>query len=173
MLFGILGKKNSSKEAKHLYNTALDQSRLEVFYSEYGVPDSVDGRFEMIALHVFLILHRLKQKDINNNDLSQELFDHMFKDLDQALREMGIGDLSVGRKVKSMAKAFYGRVAAFEASLHDEKELNEAIFRNVYRGQKGNAQNSLKLAKYLEKQVAHLSDLKNAELTTTTNLFKN
>ena len=62
MFFGILGKKNSSKKAKHLYDTALNQSRLEVFYSEYGVPDSVDGRFEMIALHVFLILHRLKQR---------------------------------------------------------------------------------------------------------------
>ena len=72
-----------------------------------------------------------------------------------------------------MAKAFYGRIAAFEASLHDEKELNEAIFRNVYRGQKANALNSLKLTKYLEKQVAHLSDLKKSELTTTTYLFKN
>ena len=114
MFFRILGKKNSTKKAKHLYNNALNQSRLEVFYSEYGVPDSVDGRFEMIALHVFLILHRLKQRDIGDEDLSQELFDHMFKDLDQALREMGIGDLSVGRKVKSMAKAFYGRIAGEE-----------------------------------------------------------
>lgn len=173
MFLGILGKEDNTKRAQHLYQTALEQSRLEIFYSEFAVPDSVDGRFEMISIHVFLILHRLKQTDINDEGLSQALFDHMFKDLDQALREMGIGDLGVGRKVKAMAKAFYGRIASFEASLSNEKELSEAILRNVYRGQKINTTNALKLAKYLGRQVAHLAEQKKDEIITTSKLFKN
>lgn len=173
MFLNIFGKKVSSHRARQLYKTALEQSRLKVFYSEYGVPDSVDGRFEMIAMHVFLILHRLKQTDAKDNELSQALFDHMFKDLDQALREMGIGDLSVGRRVKAMAKAFYGRIAAFEASLDNEKDLNEAILRNVYRGQETDKSNALKLAKYLQRQISHLSKLKKAELAASNNFFKN
>jgi len=173
MFTKILEKKTNSDRARRLYKNALAQSRLPIFYEKYDVPDSIDGRFEMIALHVFIILHRLKQDDSRDDGLSQALFDHMFRDLDHALREMGIGDLGVGRKVKAMAKAFYGRIAAFEGGLDNEKELSEAILRNVFRGQEIKAPNAIKLTKYLKRQVAHLSNLENAELFSTNDLFEN
>lgn len=119
--------------AEALYGSLVDQARQPAFYASLGVPDTVDGRFEMVALHVFLVLHRLKAEPATE-DFRQALFDTMFADMDRSLREMGVSDLSVGRHVKNMAKGFYGRVAAYESGLADAQDaaLGEAIRRNVY-----------------------------------------
>jgi cytochrome b pre-mRNA-processing protein 3 len=119
--------------AEALYGSLVDQARQPAFYTTLGVPDTVDGRFEMVALHVFLVLHRLKAEPATE-DFRQALFDTMFADMDRSLREMGVSDLSVGRHVKNMAKGFYGRVAAYESGLADAQDaaLGEAIRRNVY-----------------------------------------
>jgi cytochrome b pre-mRNA-processing protein 3 len=119
--------------AEALYGSLVDQARQPAFYATLGVPDTVDGRFEMVALHVFLVLHRLKAEPATE-DFRQALFDTMFADMDRSLREMGVSDLSVGRHVKNMAKGFYGRVAAYESGLADAQDaaLGEAIRRNVY-----------------------------------------
>ncbi|MGH6960592.1 MAG: ubiquinol-cytochrome C chaperone family protein, partial [Dongiaceae bacterium] len=100
----------------------------------YGVPDSLDGRFELIALHTFLILHRLKTADdAEAGALGQALVDGLFADMDASLREMGAGDLGVGPKVKQMAQAFYGRIAAYEAGLDTRgPALAAALRRNLY-----------------------------------------
>jgi cytochrome b pre-mRNA-processing protein 3 len=119
--------------AQDLYAAIVAQARQPAFYSGLGVPDTVDGRFEMIALHAFLVLHRLKGTDAGA-ELGQAVFDAMFADMDRNLREMGVGDLSVGPRVKSMAEGFYGRVAAYDAGLQqaDDGTLLEALRRNVY-----------------------------------------
>jgi cytochrome b pre-mRNA-processing protein 3 len=119
--------------ALRLYETIVEQAREPKFFSRYGVPDTLDGRFELLALHGFLVLNRLKAERARTAELAQELFDVMFSDLDRALREMGVGDLGVGRQVKTMAKAFYGRIGAYEAGLAaDDARLGQALRRNLF-----------------------------------------
>jgi cytochrome b pre-mRNA-processing protein 3 len=119
--------------ALRLYETIVERAREPVFFSRYGVPDTLDGRFELLALHGFLVLNRLKAERARTAELAQELFDVMFSDLDRGLRELGVGDLGVGRQVKTMAKAFYGRIGAYEAGLAaDDARLGEALRRNLF-----------------------------------------
>ena len=123
-----------ARPAADLYADIVRQSREPAFYEIAAVPDTVDGRFEMISLHAFLILRQLKGEDKRVKKLSQTLFDEMFADMDQSLREIGIGDLSIGKHIKKMAQAFYGRIAAYESALDGKAEetLEEALLRNHY-----------------------------------------
>jgi len=121
-----------SEVAGHLYEIAVDQARRPAFYSAYQVPDNLDGRFELIALHVFLLLHRLKASYPETRDLAQALHDRFFADMDRSLREMGAGDLGVGKRVKRMAEGFYGRIPAYEAALADDTVAADALRRNLY-----------------------------------------
>ncbi len=120
--------------AERLYAALVTQAREPGFYREGRVPDSLDGRFELVALHAFLLLRRLRAEGQAGAALAQALFDRMFVDMDESLREIGVGDLSVGKRVKAMAKAFYGRAAAYEAGLADSAPatLEEALARNLY-----------------------------------------
>lgn len=120
--------------AQDLYAAIVAQARQPAFYAALGVPDTVDGRFEMVALHAFLVLRRLKETPAPGAALGQALFDAMFADMDRSLREMGVGDLGVGRRVKSMAEGFYGRIGAYDAALllPADDALQEALRRNVY-----------------------------------------
>jgi cytochrome b pre-mRNA-processing protein 3 len=115
------------------YRRVVEQARQPAFFVECGVPDTLDGRFELICLHAFLFLHRLKRERPRTAPLAQRFFDLMFADFDRSLREMGTGDLSVGREVKRMAAAFFGRIAAYEVGLEtDEAALAPALARNLY-----------------------------------------
>ena len=101
-----------------------------MFYADWGVPDTLDGRFDMISLHAFLVLDRLKGTE---QAFRQGLVDEFFADMDRSLREMGVGDLSVGKKVRKMAEVFYGRVAAYDQALAGpDGALEAAIARNVF-----------------------------------------
>jgi cytochrome b pre-mRNA-processing protein 3 len=117
--------------AYRLYTGAVEAARQPAFYARLGVPDTLDGRFELVALHVALVLRRLKTEP-SAKEFAQEVFDAMFADLDRALREMGTGDLSVGKQVKRMAAAFYGRALAYERGLAGSEDLAEALRRNLY-----------------------------------------
>jgi cytochrome b pre-mRNA-processing protein 3 len=130
----MLFRSNSVREAAALaYSRVVEQSRRPGFFTDCGVPDTVDGRFELICLHAFLYLHRLKREQRRAAPLGQRFFDTMFADFDRSLREMGTGDLSVGREIKRMAEAFYGRVAAYEQGLAgDESVLQPALQRNLF-----------------------------------------
>jgi cytochrome b pre-mRNA-processing protein 3 len=122
-----------AQHAAALYRTIVEQARQPIFYTAYGVPDTLDGRFEVIALHMFLVLHRLKTDDPAARELSQVLFDTMFGDMDRSLREMGVTDLGVGRRVRAMAEGLYGRMAAYEAGLAAEDSvMAPALRRNLY-----------------------------------------
>jgi cytochrome b pre-mRNA-processing protein 3 len=100
------------------------------------VPDTLDGRFDMIGLYTFLLIQRLKREPAPGPALAQAVFDAMFSDMDVNLREMGVGDLSVGRKVRVMWEAFHGRAAAYAAAMTagDMAALDAALERNVWRG---------------------------------------
>lgn len=131
MILSRLFRSGAPSRAIGLYRAIVIQARQTVFYSVHGVPDSVDGRYEMIALHVFLVLQQLKAS--GEGGLAQDLFDTMFADMDQSLREMGAGDLGVGRRVRAMAEGLYGRIAAYEAGLAGNDEtLAAALRRNLY-----------------------------------------
>jgi cytochrome b pre-mRNA-processing protein 3 len=123
--------------ANALYNTIVAQSRHPGFYLDGGVADTLDGRFDMIVLHAFLVMRRLRDAGQEGEELSQVLFDEMFSDMDRSLREMGVGDMGVGKRVRAMGKAFLGRVKAYEEALDDggEAALGEALNRNLYRSE--------------------------------------
>ena len=135
MKFPALFRRSRVKETAHtLYIVVVEQARRPAFYRHCGVPDTVDGRFDMIAIHTFLLLRRLKRDHAQTADLAQALFDRMFADMDQNLRQMGVGDLGVAKRIKAMAKAFYGRVAAYEAGLAaEDATLADALRRNLFR----------------------------------------
>jgi cytochrome b pre-mRNA-processing protein 3 len=171
-MINIFSKRNRAKEVgEELYRIVLAQARSPKFYSDWGVADTVDGRFEMISLHAFLVLHRLKQEDFGEVRLGQVLFDAMFRDFDRALREMGAGDLGVGKRVKKMAKAFYGRISAFEKGLDNPGILHEAILRNIYRGDEIDEANADAMADYVLEQVSHLASLPAEEFSSNKFLF--
>ena len=117
--------------SRTVYERIVAQARQPAFYAGHGVPDTPDGRFEMLALHLFLVLHRLKreQGDPAAAMLAQELTDRMMADMDANLREMGAGDLGIGRQVKRLASGLYGRIAAYEAGL----DRGEAALRRTVR----------------------------------------
>lgn len=123
--------------ASVLYEAIVGQARRPEFYLACGVPDTVQGRFEMIALHMFLVLHRLKREGQPATALAQDLFDLMFQDMDRNLRELGTGDLAVGKRIKTLAQGLYGRIAAYERGLGEgggtgPDSLGQAITRNVF-----------------------------------------
>jgi cytochrome b pre-mRNA-processing protein 3 len=135
MLERWFARKPPAENSEEIYRRIVAQARRPEFYAAGGVPDSLDGRFEMLALHVFLVLHRLQRErgDPACAALAQALADRMTADLDANLREMGAGDLGVGRRVKRMAEALYGRIAAYEAGIDGgEDVLRQAVRRNVF-----------------------------------------
>lgn len=132
-IFRLFRSASVDTRGEALYDAAVAQARQPALYAARQVPDTLDGRFELVALHVFLILHRLKRTAAPGPAIAQALVDHMFADMDRSLREMGTGDLGVGRRVKAMAKAFYGRVAAYESALAAAPgALENALRRNAY-----------------------------------------
>lgn len=121
-------------EGRRLYETLAAQARLPVFYADLGVPDSIDGRFEMLCVHAHAIFHRLRGRGAQADQLGQATYDAMFAGLDAALREMGVADLGVGRRIKIMTHALNGRIQAYDAALAsaDAGELPAALRRNAY-----------------------------------------
>lgn len=119
-----------------LYGHAVAAAREPALYSVLGVPDTLDGRFDMVGLHAALLIRRLRALPEPGAVLAQAVFDAMFSDMDINLREMGVSDLSVGRKVRAMWEAFHGRAFSYEAALAagDGVALAEALERNVWRG---------------------------------------
>lgn len=165
MLANLLRKKQTydRKAAEQIYLAVTEQARMPHFYSVWDVPDTVEGRYEMLILHMFFVL-RLLQEDKDKSsaqtkeaeDFAQALFDIMFKDMDRSLREQGVGDLGVPKRIKKMAKAFYGRVFAYENGLKDGT-LAAAVGRNIYDSNSAAPEKSVKqLAQYAEKQYAHI-----------------
>lgn len=137
-------RKEYEKTAALLYSAAVDQARKPGFYQGLGVPDNLDGRFELICLHAFLVLNRIKGAGERATGVSRELYDIFFADMDRCLREMGAGDLGVGHKVQRMAEGFFGRLQAYDAACEakggeaegvetkDGEDLSEVLRRNLY-----------------------------------------
>jgi cytochrome b pre-mRNA-processing protein 3 len=151
----LLGRKTRDIEA--VYSAIVTAARQRHFYAEWGVPDTVDGRFDMIVLHLFLVLERLRMEKVHE-EVSQDLTDYFFQDMDRSLREMGVGDLSVGKKVRKMAEACYGRMMAYSNAIaSDDGELEQVVARNVYAGSLHD-ENVAKLTAWIRKAHALLRE---------------
>lgn len=137
--------------AEGLYAQAVAQARRPGFYLACRVPDTVDGRFDMVVLHVVLLVRRLAREGADGAALAQHLFDTTLDDMDRSLREMGAGDLGVGRRVKAMARAFYGRARAYGAALdsRDRAALEAALARNLIGAAGGAAASVRAIADYV------------------------
>ena len=134
-MFGRWFKKDPMKEAgARLYDDVVEAARRPQLYGPAGAPDTVDGRFDMIVMHAVLVMRRLREGGQPGQAAAQALFDRMFDDMDAALREMGTGDLKVGKKIREMGEAFYGRAKAFDEALRsgDEETLAGVVARNLY-----------------------------------------
>src|SRR5262245_23982158 len=136
-LYALFAKpaERARRAAEH-YMALVVQARRPEFYESMGVPDTLDGRFDLIVLHASLYLKRMRAAGRDGRDLAQAVFDNMFDNLDQTLREMGVGDVTLPRKVRAMVEAFYGRAAAYDTALADSNDaaLVEALSRNIYAG---------------------------------------
>ncbi|MFG1479523.1 ubiquinol-cytochrome C chaperone family protein [Xanthobacter sp. V4C-4] len=132
-MFKLFRSSKSRETIERLYGVIVAQSRRAGFYTDFGVPDTLEGRFEMVLLHTILVCHRLKAGNATEQAVSQGVFDAFAADMDRTLREMGVGDLSVPKKMKKIGAAFYGRAAAYDAALaaDDDTLLVAALARNV------------------------------------------
>jgi cytochrome b pre-mRNA-processing protein 3 len=143
-----------------IYGMIVAQVREPVFYRDLGVPDTVGGRFDLLLLHLWMILRRLKPI-AGGAGLSQALFDHFCDDLDANLREMGVGDLTVPKRMRAFGEAFYGRTAAYDLALTAGAEaLARALCKNILNGDK--LEQARQLASYVEAVIAALAHLDDA-----------
>jgi cytochrome b pre-mRNA-processing protein 3 len=160
MILGMFKKrKPRASDIRGAYEKIVAAARHPVLYARWGVPDTVDGRFDMIALHAFLAMDRLADRDF-----AQWLSDEFFRDMDRSLREMGAGDVTVPKKVRKMAEAFHGRAAAYRQALasgHSEA-IEAAIARNVFVGGGGDIP---ALSAYMRAQYSHLEGVAPASLS--------
>jgi cytochrome b pre-mRNA-processing protein 3 len=138
MFFNWLKRKAARKmAARRLYQTIRSQSRDPVLYAGWGVADTMDGRFDALCLYICVLIERLRRLGPEGNRLSQAVFDVMFRDVDQTLRETGVGDLGVPKHMAKMMKAFNGRAHVYSSALasRDFAALEQGIARNLYRAE--------------------------------------
>ncbi|MEQ8285340.1 ubiquinol-cytochrome C chaperone family protein [Thalassospira sp.] len=133
LLFGWLKKKDRKQTAAfELYTAMVTQARQPDFYAKLGVPDTIEGRFDLILVHAFVLFRRLKTDD-GDRDLAQHIFDVMFADLDQNMREMGIGDVGILKRIRKMSESYHGRIVAYEEGVQSGAlELAAALDRNLF-----------------------------------------
>lgn len=155
MIFRFFRRTPEDDSIASLYGTIVAQARLPAFYQSFGVPDTVNGRLEMILLHVVLLLRRLEAEPegAGLRPVGQALFDHFCQDMDANLREMGVGDLAVPRTMRRIGEAFYGRQAAYLAALGNPQALADVLTRNVFEGGPG----APRLAHYVAEAVRALA----------------
>tara|TARA_Y100000768_G_scaffold183074_1_gene137173 strand:- start:884 stop:1450 length:567 start_codon:yes stop_codon:yes gene_type:complete len=143
-MFSLKSKNRYKDITPEIYQNIIERSRSKFFYLNLDIEDNFESRFDIIILHSFIIFYFLKDISDDEKKLSQFLFDFMFDDFDNNLREMGFGDIAVNKKMKVFITAFYGRIANYSKGVdqiknHSEDEiLNQAIINNIYKGKKIN-----------------------------------
>lgn len=134
MLQNLFRPRSRERLGEPLYELAVRQARDPAFYTTMGVADRIDARFELYTLHVLLLVMRLRDEGECGAEAGQALFDAYVSALDHALRELGVGDISVGKKMRRLGEAMYGRMSAYEPPLRagDEAALAASLARNVF-----------------------------------------
>ena len=136
MLQRLFKPRPAAEAGRALFKALSAQARQPVFYERFGVADTVEGRFELYVLHLVLVLHRLKGQGSQAAETSQAVFDTFLRNLDEGLRDMGVGDLSVGKKMRKLGEAVYGRIKGYDrafAEADSAAALEVLIARTVYQ----------------------------------------
>jgi cytochrome b pre-mRNA-processing protein 3 len=157
MAAGLTGQDQNRRLAHQLYVETADASRRPGFYSALGVPDTVEGRYDLLSVHMILLLRRLRQGDERDAAFAQLVFDIMFRDVDDNLREMGVGDMRIGKKVRGYAEAFFGRAKVYDEGLKGQADLADALARNVY-GEPVVTEHARRLAEYVRGLETELAE---------------
>lgn len=160
MLKGLFGSKPADRVGEALFAAVLRQARRPEFYERAGVPDTLDGRFDMIALHVFLVMRRLKGQGEAAEAAARGLVEALFADLDASLRELGVGDLAVGKRIRSMMDGLYGRFDAYDAGLAEApagRKLGVALDNNLFGTVHASAEALERMAAYVRREADALA----------------
>jgi len=165
MIFPLFRRGVRPDTISTLYGMIVAQARCPCFYRDYAVPDTLNGRFDLVVLHLALVLDRLAQEPALQS-LGQGIFDRFCQDMDHNLREMGIADLKVPKEMRRIGEAFYGRSQAYRAALaaQDDGPLIEALERNIYGGSPPAAAAAARLAAYMREAVRDLAAQDSASL---------
>lgn len=150
-MFSFFSKNHSNRAMiEAIYQALVDRARDPVLFTDFAVVDSFEGRFETLTLFSVLVSRHLKALPAPAPDLAQDIIDHVFAQFDRALREAGVGDLTVPKRMKTMASAFIGRASAYDQALRsaDDSKLVEAIYRNLYASRPDTSENAQKLAEF-------------------------
>ena len=154
---------NFKKDAaiKNIYQNIIDRSRCKSFYIDYDIEDKFESRFDLIVLHSFMIFQYFLDSGMKKNKLSQSIFDLMFQDIENNLREMGFGDIAVNKKMKLFIAAFYGRVASYSKSIQNYRlnssinDLSITIKNNIYKNNNISDAKLNSLSRYV---ISNISD---------------
>jgi cytochrome b pre-mRNA-processing protein 3 len=170
-------RRSPSGTIEAIYGMIVTQAREPLFYRDLGVPDTVDGRFDLLLLHLWIVLRRLRASTDGTEPaqaLSQGLFDRFCEDMDDNLREMGVGDLAVPRRMQTFGAAFYGRSKAYDLAFGQEAEqvagaLAQAIAKNILNG--GGREHAEELAAYTMAVATSLAECNDAAIQRGTWTF--
>jgi len=145
MLRNLFRQRSDERQGDALYALAVKQARQPAFYTSLGVADRIDARFELYTLHVLILFLRLKQGGERGEVAAQKLFDTYISSLDHTLRELGVGDVSVGKKMRKLGESLYGRMGAYEGPLRaeDVDALAASLAKNVYESAEAGTGNAL------------------------------
>jgi cytochrome b pre-mRNA-processing protein 3 len=160
-MFNFFKTRNPTAQlARELYGAVVTQARDPAFYRDFGVPDTPEGRYEMIALHLVLTLDRVGGESLQAQALQQETLETFVTDMDDAFREMGVGDTTVPKKVKKAAGGVYTRGGAYREAVRTEGNaaLESALLTYAYAGDATKQGQTTPLAAYVRQFVQHLSE---------------
>ena len=157
----LFNKRQDSSEIKIFYDNVVSLARNEDLYTKGGVPDTIDGRFELIILHCHLFIKKLISSGNEEKLFSQNLINYMITDFDRSLREIGVGDLSVGKKIKFMVSAYYGRANAYDKAIKENnKTLSNVLKKNLYGTIKPKTDEVIYMEKYIKNFLNLLNSTK-------------
>jgi cytochrome b pre-mRNA-processing protein 3 len=167
-------KKGNQALVERQYAEITRAARSPVFYESMGVPDTVMGRFEMISVHLFLYLRRTGSAGDAAQGLAQEIVDAFFEDVDHSIRELGIGDMGVPKRMKKLAKMFYGRVTSYSQALDaaDSQALTDALTRNIHPENSDGAPSMQALSDWMMATARTLEDVADETLSAGQLVFK-
>ena len=168
MIWRLFRTHSQDRSIDELYGAIVAQARAPAFYRDYRVPDTVAGRFDLIVLHLILLIERLGRDADTGRNIGQRLFDVFCRDLDDNLREMGVGDLAVPKRMRGFGEAFYGRQAAYLAAFasSDARELENTLRRNIFAEADAGttARGARRLARYVHAARRRLEDQEDGAL---------
>jgi cytochrome b pre-mRNA-processing protein 3 len=174
MFKALLKRSNALRDAHAIYGKVVARARDADLFRRFHVPDTFDGRFEMLSLHLFMIHHRLKDEDKKAREVSQCVFDCFIDDMDAALREAAVGDQTVPKRINKMTRVFYGRTGALEEALEKadpEAALSEILSRNIHTDNP-DPPNQDAFAEYLLRQVGILRQTPRDEIVSQAKVFE-